>query len=138
MAKQQGITQEQIKQLEEFSKTLDKGKAEIYREATTDSAFRKKLQADPGPAIEEKYDLPKGTLDGLEFKVVVDDPGTMHLPIGPDTSNMELSDDQLAVVAGGEAIVALALIAVGGTLGVAAIGAVVVGIESGLYGGGGK
>ena len=55
----------------------------------------------PKGTIESEYGLEPGTLEGLKISVVVEADNELIVPIGPDMSEMELSDEQLDAVAGG-------------------------------------
>jgi hypothetical protein len=76
-------------------------KTEIAEKCAQDSAFRSQLLADPNATVESEYGLEAGTLAALKLTPVVEEPGSIVLPIPPDMSEMELTDDQLDQVAGG-------------------------------------
>lgn len=76
---------------------------DVINRAWSDDNYRDELVASPAAAIKSAtgYELPEGA------KVVVvdqSDPSVSHLNIGPkpDMDDMELTDEQLEAVAGGE------------------------------------
>ena len=84
-------------------------KNEIAEQCAQDSKFRQKLLDNPHSTIEEKYELPADSLKEIDFKVVVEEPGSVVIPIPPNLSEMELTDEQLDQVAAGAAFGAFAL-----------------------------
>lgn len=102
-------------------------KQEIALRTTEDSDFRESLLSDAGGTIEEEYGLEKGALGQLDMQVVVEEGNKIVITIPGDTSEMELSDDELDQVAGGFAFTVattVAAFAVGATLAVGAAAAV--------------
>lgn len=95
-------------------------KRELADKAASDPDFRERLIADPAGTIEAEYDAPAGTFADANFKVV-EESGAVYIPIPPDTSEVELDDEQLESVAGGVFFTAAAIGAAAG------VGAVVVG-----------
>jgi len=83
-----------------IDKRFHEVKDEIAQKCATDSEFRDALLANPNKTIEEEYELEPGSLSELKFQVVVEEDSVV-LPIPPDVSEMELSDEQLDQVAGG-------------------------------------
>jgi len=76
-------------------------KQEIAQQCAQDSDFREAFLANPKAAVAEKYNLPEGALDEMKFKPVVEEQGEVCIVVGPDISEMQLTDDQLDQVAGG-------------------------------------
>ena len=76
-------------------------KNELAQKCGTDEDFRTALIADTQGTIESEYGLEPGALEGLKISVVVEAHNELIVPIGPDMSEMELSDEQLDQVAGG-------------------------------------
>jgi hypothetical protein len=105
-------------------------KGEIAAKCAHDSDFRAALIRDPGATIEEEYGLEKGAMSAITFNVMPEDATTVAIPIPPDTTEVELSDDELDQVAGGFAFtVALTIATMGlasATIGGVATTAVVV------------
>jgi acyl-coenzyme A thioesterase PaaI-like protein len=79
---------------------------EVGERCAQDSEFRAAVLANPQAALEVEYELPAGTLSGLNLKVVEENVGEVLLPIPADMANAELTDDQLEAVAGGFAFTA--------------------------------
>jgi hypothetical protein len=77
--------------------------------------------SNPNTAIEKEYGLPAGSLSKLSIKVVEEPGGTVVVPIPPNRSNIQLTDEQLEAVAGGFAFTATVTAAV--SIGVATAGA---------------
>lgn len=93
----------------------------VMTQAAKDENFRREMLTDPKGTF-AKYSgqqLP----DELEIKVHEDTKDILHLVLPPDLSGMELSDEDLEKVAGGELVVTGAVIA----FGVAAVGAATTG-----------
>ena len=76
-------------------------KDELAQKCDTDEDFRTALLADTQGTIESEYSLEPGSLKELKISVVVESENELIVPIGPDMSQMELSDEQLDQVAGG-------------------------------------
>ena len=76
-------------------------KQEIAQRTTEDSDFREALLKDANGTIEEEYSLEKGALGQFDMQVVVEEGNKLVITIPGDTSEMELSDDELDQVAGG-------------------------------------
>ena len=101
-------------------------KNELAQKCGTDEDFRTALIADTQGTIESEYGLEPGALEGLKISVVVEADNELIVPIGPDMSEMELSDEQLDAVAGGAAFV--------GGVACAVIGVVALGAPAAAYG----
>lgn len=100
-------------------------KQEIAQRTTEDSDFREALLKDANGTIEEEYSLEKGALGQFEMQVVVEEGNKLVITIPGDTSEMELSDDELDQVAGGFAFtvaLTVGVIAGAATVTAAAIG----------------
>lgn len=103
-----------------ITRRLEEVKKEIASKAGQDAAFRASLLNDANGSIETEYGLPKGALSKLSIKIVEEGPNTIVVPIPPNRSSMELTDDQLEAVAGGLAFsVAVTGIVIGGAVTVA-------------------
>ena len=89
----------------EFHNRLSEVKLELAAKAAQDTDFRNALIASPVSTVESEYGLPEGSLKDLSLRVVEEEPGGILIPIPPDISEMELTDDQLDQVAGGFAFV---------------------------------
>lgn len=93
-------------------------KQEIAKDCAQDTDFREAFLADPKATVLEKYNLPKDALDDATFKPVIEEQGEVVIVIGPDISDMTLTDDQLDQVAGGFAFtVATTAAVIGATAG---------------------
>ena len=101
-------------------------KNELAQKCGTDEDFRTALIADTQGTIESEYGLEPGALEGLKISVVVEADNELIVPIGPDMSEMELSDEQLDHVAGGAAFV--------GGVACAVIGVIALGGPAAAYG----
>lgn len=76
---------------------------ELAAKAWQDDAFMDELRSNPKAVIAREYGV---TLpDSLDLKVVEESAGTLYLRIPPNPSEIELSDEQLELVAGGEVVV---------------------------------
>ena len=117
-------TQEESKQ---FHEKLQQAKQEIAAKSFSDSQFRAQLIADPRGTIEKEYGLSEGTLSGVTFNVVEEQSGEIVLPI-PD-AEIELSEDQLELVAGGALFIGI--IGLVGSVAVAAKVGATAGVEAG-------
>ena len=87
----------------------------VINKAWDDENYRQQLVSSPAQAIKSAtgYDIP------ADAKVVVldqTDPSVMHIniPPKPNYDNMELSDEQLEVVAGGEVWIATLIVSAAG------------------------
>ena len=101
-------------------------KNELAQKCGTDEDFRTALIADTQGTIESEYGLEPGALEGLKISVVVEADNELIVPIGPDMSEMELSDEQLDHVAGGAAFC--------GFVAVGVLAAVALGAPAAAYG----
>jgi hypothetical protein len=104
---------------------LQEVKQEIAEKCAQDSGFRSSLMADPTATVEAEYGLEKGTLGDVHLNVVVEEPGSIVLPIPPDMSEIELTDEQLDQVAGGAAFIGAVGAIAGAVSATAAAGAIV-------------
>jgi hypothetical protein len=76
-------------------------KSELAARCYDDSDFRKALINDANGTLEEEYGLEKGALAEFEFEIITEEGKKIVIVVPPDTSEMELSDDELDQVAGG-------------------------------------
>ena len=102
-----------------IAERMQEVKNEIAAKSVQDSDFRAALLSNPGATIEEEYGLEAGALSEIKMNVVVEESGSIVVPIPADMSDAELTDEQLDQVAGGFAF-SVAL-----TVGVIAAGATV-------------
>ena len=112
-------------ELKQFGEKLQQSKSEIAAKSFTDSGFRAQLLADPRGTVEKEYGLPEGTWSDLNINIVEENSGEIVLPI--PAADLELTEDQLELVAGGVAFIG-ALI---GTVVTAAATVAVAGIKKG-------
>src|SRR5262245_29482057 len=92
--------------------TREKVEAELASKAWRDPDFMEELRTNPKAVIAKEYGLQLP--DSVELKVVEETPGTIYLRIPPNPSDLELSDDQLEMVAGGEFVVSATVIGITG------------------------
>ena len=93
-------------------------KNELAERCAQDSAFRNDLISSPNATVEKEYGLDAGALKDINMNIVVEEPGSVVVPIPPDMSEVELTDEQLDQVAGGAAFIG-AVGAVAGAVGAA-------------------
>ncbi len=81
---------------------------ELSAKAWQDDAFLEELRNNPKAVIAREYgvQLP----DTLNLKVVEEQPDTLYIRIGNNPANVELTDEQLEMVAGGEVVVLTAVL----------------------------
>jgi len=73
---------------------------QIVSKAGTDAAFKKRLMSDPKSVLKENgLELPQG----VDVKVVENTDKLFHLTLPPPASSHELSDADIAAIAGGMA-----------------------------------
>ena len=82
-------------------------KEEIATRSVQDSAYREKLLEDPQTTIEQEYGLEAGSLKDVNLRIIVESPGSVVIPVPPDFSEMQLTDEQLDQVAGGAAFIGI-------------------------------
>src|SRR5512136_869182 len=91
---------------EKPSKTREFVEGELATKAWKDEAFMKALKANPKATIAKEYGVQ--IPDNVEVEVIEETPNKLYLRLPPNPASMELSDEQLEAVAGGECIVATA------------------------------
>ena len=74
----------------------------VIERARADDAFRARLIDDPKAAIEECVGSP--VPDGIEIEVLEEKPTRLYLVLPQPRVDMEMSDEDLAKVAGGEIV----------------------------------
>ena len=73
---------------------------EIANQATNDKAFKKRLMSDPKAVLKENgLELPQG----VDVKIVENTDTVFHLTLPPPASTQELSEADMAAIAGGMA-----------------------------------
>jgi hypothetical protein len=74
--------------------------AQIVNQAATDAAFKKRLISDPKAVLKEKgLEVPQG----VTVKIVENTDQLLHLTLPPPASSQELSEADIAAIAGGMA-----------------------------------
>jgi hypothetical protein len=81
---------------------------ELASKGWEDDAFMAELRTNPKAVIHKEYGVQ--IPDNVELKVVEETPNTLYIRIPNNPSNLELSDEQLEMVAGGEVVVATAVL----------------------------
>jgi hypothetical protein len=76
-------------------------KDEVMKKSATNSAFRKSMMSNPQATVEQEYGMDPGTLDAVKILPIVEEVGSIVIPIPPDLDG-ELTDEELEQVAGGE------------------------------------
>jgi hypothetical protein len=92
--------------------TREKVEAELAGKAWQDPAFMEELRTNPKAVIAKEYGLQ--IPDSVELKVIEETPNTIYLRIPPNPGDLELSDEQLEMVAGGEFVVSATVIGITG------------------------
>jgi hypothetical protein len=88
---------------EKASKTRESVEGELAVKAWKDEAFMKALKANPKTTIAKEYGV---QIPGnIEVEVIEETPNKLYLRLPPNPASMELSDEQLETVAGGECII---------------------------------
>lgn len=73
---------------------------QIIREAEADENFRRELMSDPRSALVTRFDIP--VPQGIDIEVVEESLAKVYIVLPPPTGGShELSDEELAFVAGG-------------------------------------
>ncbi len=85
---------------EEKQRTRTSVEGELAVKAWKDEAFMKALKADPKAVINKEYGLQIPA--NVQVEVVEETPNKLYLRLPPNPSGLELSDEQLEAVAGGE------------------------------------
>ena len=93
---------------EKASKTREMVEGELAVKAWKDEAFMKALKANPKAAIAKEYGMQ--IPDNIEVEVIEETPNKLYLRLPPNPGSVELSDEQLEAVAGGECLVTGTLI----------------------------
>ncbi|KZX60301.1 hypothetical protein A3709_11970 [Halioglobus sp. HI00S01] len=96
----------------EFEKRFLEVKEEVSVKCGVDVEFREAFLKDPRGTLEAEYGLEPGALGDTVFKPIVEERGEITIVLPPDTSEMELSDEELDQVAGGFAFSAAVTAAV--------------------------
>lgn len=112
----------------EAQQTLIRGQLQLIAKAWHDSSFKQSLLADPKATVEREFGA--GLPAGVSLKVLAEDSANRYLVLPPALNDLELSDEQLEQVAGGETFfIATALVlglvtaTVGGSMATGVLGA---------------
>ncbi len=76
-------------------------KDEVMKKSATNSEFRQSMISNPRATVEQEYGMEPGTLSAVTIVPVVEEVGSIVIPIPPDLEG-ELTDEELEQVAGGE------------------------------------
>lgn len=89
-------------------RTRETVEAELTSKAWQDPDFMEELRADPKAVIAKEYgvELP----DSVDLKVVEESANLLYIRIPPNPADLELSDEQLELVAGGECIISTTIV----------------------------
>ncbi|MBN1219835.1 MAG: NHLP leader peptide family RiPP precursor [Anaerolineae bacterium] len=94
---------------EETPKRTREGvETELAVKAWNDPAFMQELKADPKAVLAKEYGVQ--IPDSVDVKVIEETPTSLYLRLPPNPSDLELSDEQLELVAGGECVVSTTII----------------------------
>jgi hypothetical protein len=101
-------------------RTRETVEMEIAAKAWQDEEFLERLRADPKAVIAEEYGVE--VPDTVEIKVIEESAHELYIRIPPNPNDLELTDEQLEAVAGGECVVTSAIISgvIAGTFGITA------------------
>src|SRR5215831_8299230 len=90
-------------QLEAAQQTMVHGQARLIAKAWHDARFKQALLQDPRAVVEREFGT--GLPAEITMRVVAEDAHTQYFVLPPALSDLELSDEQLEQVAGGEFLV---------------------------------
>ena len=109
--------------LEEGQQTVARGQARLIAKAWHDARFKQALLQDPRAVVEREFGT--GLPAEITMRVVAEDAHTQYFVLPPALSDLELSDEQLEQVAGGEVFVATAVVlsavVVGGSIAISVV-----------------
>lgn len=113
------------------SQTLARGQAKLVAKAWHDAGFKEDLLREPKAVVEREFGTPLPS--EVTLRAFADDAENQHLMLPPALTDLELSDEQLEQVAGGELVgVALFMLTVSLAAGsISAAGSYQVAKESG-------
>jgi hypothetical protein len=89
-------------------KTREGVENELAVKGWNDPAFMEKLKTDPKAVLAEEYGVQMP--DNVSVTVIEETPTNLYIRIPPNPSDLELSDEQLELVAGGECVVSTTII----------------------------
>ena len=101
-------------QLEAAPQTVVRGQARLLAKAWHDAAYKQALLQDPKGVIAREFGT--GVPAEVAVQVVAEDAHTQYLVLPPALEDLELSDEQLEQVAGGEVVVATVWVSIGFTV----------------------
>src|SRR5215831_661209 len=101
-------------QLETAQQTMVHGQARLIAKAWHDARFKQALLQDPTAVIAREFGTPLPA--EVTLRVVAEDAHTQYLVLPPALDDLELSDEQLEQVAGGELVASVTITLVVGTL----------------------
>jgi hypothetical protein len=81
---------------------------ELAVKAWKDEAFMKALKADPKAVINKEYGVK--IPDNVNVEVIEETASKLYLRLPPNPADLELSDEQLEAVAGGECVVTTTIV----------------------------
>src|SRR5262249_35966638 len=88
--------------LEAAQQTVVHGQARLLAKAWHDASFKQALLQNPTAVVEREFGTPLPA--EVTLRVVAEDARTQYLVLPPVLSDLELSDEQLEQVAGGELV----------------------------------
>jgi hypothetical protein len=107
--------------LEEAQQTIARGQTRLIAKSWHDASYKQALLANPKAVVQREFGVPLPP--EVTVQVFAEDAHTQYLVLPPALSDLELSDDQLEQVAGGEvALVTIITLIVSSVAGSAALG----------------
>ena len=109
--------------LNDAQKAVIRGQLTLVAKAWKDEAYKQALVDSPRETVQKEFGVE--VPEDIKLSFLAEDASNVYLQLPPDVENVELSDEQLESVAGGEAVITVAV-----------IGAVGLGIAAGITAGG--